>query len=234
MTKQSSTLIIEPRGLVREALRSLMERHSHCVIGAVGSVLDINDAAVSTAPKVTILATYSAAGAASEVSAIKRLWPGTKIILLVEETSAAHFDMLTSQIDACMPLGVSPDVFLGTLKRVQETNFRILLISSSMGAPAPAVAHVIPKPEPVAPLVTRRDANASNIIHQLSDRELQILKDIARGHSNKMIARSYSLAESTVKVHMKSIMRKTRVANRTQAAIWAMENGYAALEKDAA
>ena len=181
------------------------------------------------------MATYSAAGAASEVSTVSSLACGTKIYVLVEETSAAHFDMLTSQIDACMPFGVSPDVFLGTLKRVRKPIFASLGKLIDAEAPAPAVALGIQIAWSRSPL-SRRAARwiTNNIIHQLSDRELQILKDIARGHSNKMIARSYSLAESTVKVHMKSIMRKTRVANRTQAAIWAMENGYAALEKDAA
>jgi two-component system nitrate/nitrite response regulator NarL len=60
--------------------------------------------------------------------------------------------------------------------------------------------------------------------HGLSEREEQILKALVRGHSNKMIARMYSVTEATVKVHMKSILRKIRVANRTQAAIWAIKN----------
>ena len=43
-----------------------------------------------------------------------------------------------------------------------------------------------------------------------------------------MIARKRDMAEATVKVHMKSVLRKIRVVNRTQAAIWALENGYGA------
>jgi two-component system nitrate/nitrite response regulator NarL len=62
--------------------------------------------------------------------------------------------------------------------------------------------------------------------HSLSDREEQILKGLIKGHSNKVIARKCAVTEATVKVHMKSILRKIRVANRTQAAIWALENGY--------
>jgi two-component system nitrate/nitrite response regulator NarL len=41
-----------------------------------------------------------------------------------------------------------------------------------------------------------------------------------------MIARMHSVTEATVKVHMKAILRKIRVANRTQAAIWAIRNAY--------
>ena len=43
-----------------------------------------------------------------------------------------------------------------------------------------------------------------------------------------MIARTCDITEATVKAHMKSIMRKIRVENRTQVVIWAMENGYSA------
>jgi two-component system, NarL family, nitrate/nitrite response regulator NarL len=61
----------------------------------------------------------------------------------------------------------------------------------------------------------------------LSEREAQILDGLVKGHANKVIARTCAVTEATVKVHMKSIMRKIRVDNRTQAAIWAMANGYA-------
>ena len=64
--------------------------------------------------------------------------------------------------------------------------------------------------------------------HGLSEREAQILDGLVKGHANKVIARTCEIAEATVKVHMKSILRKIRVDNRTQAAIWAMANGYAA------
>jgi len=74
------------------------------------------------------------------------------------------------------------------------------------------------------------NGSASSIrnFHSLSDREEQILKGLIKGHSNKTIARKCAVTEATVKVHMKSILRKIRVANRTQAAIWALENGYCA------
>jgi two-component system nitrate/nitrite response regulator NarL len=45
------------------------------------------------------------------------------------------------------------------------------------------------------------------------------------GDSNKVIARKIDITEATVKVHVKAILRKIRVHNRTQAAIWAMNNG---------
>jgi two-component system nitrate/nitrite response regulator NarL len=55
----------------------------------------------------------------------------------------------------------------------------------------------------------------------LSRRETLILRMLTQGASNKVIARTLVITESTVKVHMKAILRKLRLQNRTQAAIWA-------------
>ena len=55
----------------------------------------------------------------------------------------------------------------------------------------------------------------------LSSRETEILGRLMEGDSNKVIARKLDLAEATIKVHIKSILRKIRVKNRTQAAMWA-------------
>lgn len=55
----------------------------------------------------------------------------------------------------------------------------------------------------------------------LSSRELAILRTLMEGASNKVIARRLVITEATVKVHMKAILRKLRLQNRTQAAIWA-------------
>src|SRR5262249_40640845 len=59
---------------------------------------------------------------------------------------------------------------------------------------------------------------------QLSPRENSILRCIAEGVSNKVIARKIESTEATVKVHVKAILRKVRVRNRTQAAIWAVNH----------
>ena len=60
---------------------------------------------------------------------------------------------------------------------------------------------------------------------QLSPRENLILRCLIAGDSNKCIARKIDIAQGTVKVHVKAILRKIRVQNRTQAAIWGMNNG---------
>ena len=64
----------------------------------------------------------------------------------------------------------------------------------------------------------------ATIAPQLSPREKSILRCLIEGDSNKRIARKINIAEATVKVHIKAILRKVGVHNRTQAAIWGMNN----------
>jgi len=65
------------------------------------------------------------------------------------------------------------------------------------------------------------------IAPQLSPREKLILRCLVEGDSNKLIARKIDIAEGTVKVHIKAILRKIGVHNRTQAAIWGIEQPIA-------
>jgi DNA-binding NarL/FixJ family response regulator len=72
---------------------------------------------------------------------------------------------------------------------------------------------------------------------RLSERERFILRCIIEGDSNKHVARKLNIAEATVKVHVKAILRKIQVRNRTQAAMWAMSrqgNDILALKGDIA
>ena len=79
--------------------------------------------------------------------------------------------------------------------------------------PQPEVAD----PEPV----TQGDAALS----RLSPREHDILREIARGASNKEIARTLSIAETTVKIHVQHILRKLNLTSRVQAAVYATTRG---------
>ena len=65
-----------------------------------------------------------------------------------------------------------------------------------------------------------RDSKAKT----LSPREAVILQSLMGGDANKVIARKLDITEATIKVHVKSILRKIGAANRTQAAMWATEN----------
>ena len=89
-------------------------------------------------------------------------------------------------------------------------------VSAGVGSSLPAIAHVLMQPR--IPLSARED---------------EILELLKQGVPNKVIARNLNLAEATVKVHLKSLLRKIEVSNRTQAAIWAM-NRSAGIDKLAA
>jgi two-component system, NarL family, nitrate/nitrite response regulator NarL len=68
----------------------------------------------------------------------------------------------------------------------------------------------------------------------LSVRELHVLQLLIEGSSNKAIARNLAISDGTVKVHMKSLLRKVNVQNRTQAALWGIEHGVQKLPAAAA
>jgi two-component system nitrate/nitrite response regulator NarL len=59
----------------------------------------------------------------------------------------------------------------------------------------------------------------------LSAREAEVLNCLSVGCANKVIARQFGITEATVKVHVKAILRKIHVKNRTEAAIWARNHG---------
>jgi two-component system nitrate/nitrite response regulator NarL len=60
----------------------------------------------------------------------------------------------------------------------------------------------------------------------LSDRETAILRCLVCGYPNKVIADQLQMTEASVKVHLKAVLRKIQASNRTQAAIWAINNGF--------
>jgi two-component system, NarL family, nitrate/nitrite response regulator NarL len=60
---------------------------------------------------------------------------------------------------------------------------------------------------------------------KLSPREMDVLCGLMAGYANKVIARKLEVCEATVKVHVKAILRKLHVHNRTQAALWANTHG---------
>jgi two-component system nitrate/nitrite response regulator NarL len=61
---------------------------------------------------------------------------------------------------------------------------------------------------------------------RLTERERDILELIATGCSNKLIARQLRIAEGTVKVHVKHLLRKLGLDSRVEAAVWAVRHGF--------
>ncbi len=83
---------------------------------------------------------------------------------------------------------------------------KLVAAFQSQGAPEPE-----PAPEEAEPAP------------QLSPREEEVLREIARGASNKEIARALDIAETTVKIHVQHILRKLGLSSRVQAAVYASD-----------
>jgi two-component system nitrate/nitrite response regulator NarL len=102
-----------------------------------------------------------------------------------------------------------------------ETIFPLAFLAFALD-PAPRLGDPADNSQTGEPILFATEDAAAPL---LSPREKLILACIIGGDSNKCIARKMDIAEATVKVHVKAILRKIRVQNRTQAAIWAISNG---------
>lgn len=78
---------------------------------------------------------------------------------------------------------------------------------------------------PIDFMTAIEEVHQNPLAEKLTDREMQVLKGLTEGKSNKEIARDLDIQEPTVKLHMKTLYRKVGAANRTQAALIAREAG---------
>jgi two-component system nitrate/nitrite response regulator NarL len=253
MADRTATVVIEPRWLMREALVSLMESHSHHVVCSVASTADIDpDVFTEARPALVILGELSADRVAEATRGIRECWQGAKIIMLFEKAPSMDLQKLfASGLDACISMSASPRILIDTLQLIVREDLRVLVVGDSAD-PGPSIdpqaddeegsqlegqlriesfiptleisASGMPGGHNVLAKCPLHSAAHDGGVHGLSEREEQILKALVRGYSNKMIARMCFVTEATVKSYMKSILRKIRVANRTQAAIWALQN----------
>jgi DNA-binding CsgD family transcriptional regulator len=116
-----------------------------------------------------------------------------------------------------IPLLVSTNELPGGAA-IQEDNGLLFDVSANLAEPRNSVAPTGPLRLPNNGVLRKEGRRA------LTPRENDILMHIVRGDTNKAIARHLEITDATVKVHIRSIMRKIPAANRTQAAIWAMNN----------
>jgi len=153
----------------------------------------------------------------------KQEHPAAKVALLADSYERSGVvAAFGAGVDACLSKERSWDALFKSLE---------LVMLGDAVLPSRSLAAVLGNRETVqveecAP--RRRRPNGSGV-RRLSPRETSILHCLAEGSSNKVIARRAEISEATVKVHVKAILRKLSVQNRTQAAIWATNN----LESDA-
>ena len=150
-------------------------------------------------------------GEAGDLQQLRGAYPGARIVVLASDFAVdALRDAMNAGADGYLMKDVSPEALLQSLELVM------------MGEKV--------FPSNLAAMLLNLDSTPSpmNSIRGLTPREQEILQALVTGASNKLIAIKLGITEATVKVHLKTLLRKIDVNNRTQAAIWAMNNGFTA------
>lgn len=145
--------------------------------------------------------------------ALRAALPTARIVLLCD---ACDIDT------AKQAFAIGIDGLLSTHMAAEPLLCAVRLIATGMKVmPSEIIQHLAAD----APPSTLQDMHARDAGPDLSEREIQILHCLAAGEANKDIASRLAVAEATVKAHVKAILRKLQVDNRTQAAIWAINQG---------
>jgi two-component system nitrate/nitrite response regulator NarL len=237
-----SVLVVEPLLLLRQGLISLISSYSFAQVVGVASIdeLEIQGASDQYNPRVMIFGySYCPEAALSAAVQLRKTGHPAKIVSLYRSLGAAEVQHIaTSAIDACVPLDASEAILIQIIELLSAANVSAVIWgrafkSNSFEGEDNSLA--LTQSTPIAhPKDCGRSLESSVQVPsslqsatQLSERECQILHDLTLGHSNKHIARTYGITEAKIKAHMKAIFRKIQVTNRTQAAIWAMQQGPA-------
>lgn len=209
-----SVALIDSNNLFRQGLKALFADDEFHITKEVSSL----NAALAIAPTdealQLVLVDPTGLGEATEiVRAFKAAFPG------------AHLVLLTSKLDGgvmAQAIQAGADAFLMKDMSVQALvqSLRLVMMGEKVF------------PSDLAALLLNGRLNGSGSMAPelrkgVSQREAQILRCLLNGDSNKLIANRLHITEATVKVHLKSLLRKINAANRTQAAIWGLNNGFA-------
>ncbi len=219
MTTQTSirVLIADDHAVVREGLRALIEAKPDMkLIGEAEDGVQAVLLARSLKPDVILLdLMMPRMDGIQAISEIKRENPDARILVL---TSFAGDDK------------VFPAIKAGALG--------YLLKDSSSQALIQAIRDVYRGESSLHPTIARKlvrefnqPASAAAGGPSVTGREVEVLKLIAAGLSNQEIADRLIISERTVCVHITSILGKLHLANRTQAALYALREGLASLER---
>ena len=132
------------------------------------------------------------------------------IILTVSDNEEDVIAALRAGADGYLLKDMEPEDVLYSLRAAAQG--RMALSERVAGILSEALRH------------ERRIAPAADA--ELTEREREILAQIAVGHSNKLIARELKITEGTVKVHVKHLLRKLNLDSRVEAAVWAVKHGF--------
>jgi two-component system nitrate/nitrite response regulator NarL len=211
-------LIIEERTLLREGLVSLLEGTPYRLIAALAGMNQIEREHLEQASVIIIGVSAGMDRAIAAIRRLRPLLPDAKLFMVADDsTDCDSQELLRNGADGCILDVTSREVLVKALDLALLQQRLIVIGSSDRSNHRPAVSSGDEKS-------TRNNGYIGGSI-KLSEREREILACLARGASNKAIARHCRIAETTVKAHLKAILRKIAVHNRTQAAIWAKDHG---------
>ncbi|WP_414692059.1 response regulator transcription factor [Paracidovorax avenae] len=100
---------------------------------------------------------------------------------------------------------------------------KLVAAFQAQGGPPAAPVRAVDSDAEAAAIACEPEAAPPGGASPLSPREEDVLREIARGASNKEIARALDIAETTVKIHVQHILRKLGLSSRVQAAVYASE-----------
>ena len=209
-------LVVDDHTLFRRGLTALLQRDPRFdVVGDAGDAGEAQRRARELRPDLILLDNHlPGVTGVDALPALLDAVPGARVLMLT--VSEDERDLAAAlRAGAC-----------GYLLKTIDGDARAAAIGRAMDG------HSVVAPEMTGKLVDAyRHATSpaapapASKLAALSQRELDVLRGIARGQANKEIARSYGIAETTVKIHVQHILRKLEVGSRVQAAVIATEHG---------
>ena len=212
MSEPITVLLVDDHALVRQGVRAFLETQSDiAVVAEADSGEEAVRLAAEHAPDVALVDLIMPGMDGVEVTRrVKARSPRTNVVVLTSYHDDEH---------------VFPAIQAGALSYIlKEVGPNELPDAVRKAASGEAVLH----PRVAARVVrelhgARRDE--PNVFHELSDRELEVLKLIAEGLSNAEISGRLFISEKTTKNHVSNILGKLHLADRTQAAVYAWRRG---------
>lgn len=211
-------LLIDDHALFRIGLLELLERRGIEVVDAVGDCEVGAQLARDCAPDVVLLDLRMPGTSGIEVlHRLRAEDPGRCVAMLT--TSADEGDViaaLQAGANGYLLKDMEPDELVAALSDI--VGGRTVVAAELTGILARAL-----RQEPAG--ATDKGPRREAVFADLTPREMEILRHLAGGQSNKVIGAALGISEGTVKLHVKSILRKLDVRSRVEAAVMAVEQG---------
>lgn len=209
--KQVATVIVHPDRLFREGLSRLLQQTPFEIVGQAGSLGEATRLFQTLKPDLVLLEWNERSDAVTSLALLRTALPHAPMLVLTADVSGDRLAVaLDHGMDGFLSIGLSRTALLASLELAMlgEKVFPSQLAGMIVGGR----------------LHAHMDAPDR---HGLSGREAQIVSYLIGGLTNKAIAGSLDITEATVKMHLKSVLRKIVATNRTQAAIWGLAHGFA-------